>query len=153
MTARIDPADIVEGAQLPHHPRTRAHTRHIDDLAGCIRRLPTRSVPDGPLLPAFGYVRVSTDAPDHVDDFAGLLKAWADAGNWHLVEVFRDVGVGTDELARPGFAAPLEALQQTPRATVLLPTPYHLSFEPDTGQILLDAICETDARPEALSEW
>jgi DNA invertase Pin-like site-specific DNA recombinase len=80
----------------------------------------------------YGYVRASTTKPAYADACADLLTWWSVATGVRLGTVFRDHGVASTTLVRPGFTGLLDVLRLPDSAGALVIEGKHLS---DTARI------------------
>jgi hypothetical protein len=94
----------------------------------------------------YGYVRSRVERPAFVAACQDVLTRWCCDEGWHLSTVFTDIGVGSGELERPGFAALLDVLMLPDSYGVVLIGPSHLSDERTVAGLLAQAIRFTGAR-------
>jgi hypothetical protein len=67
------------------------------------------AAPAGKPQLVYGYVR--TAEPAYANASAEVLSWWATAAGWELGAVFRDLGVASSQLVRPGFTGLLDVLR------------------------------------------
>jgi hypothetical protein len=83
---------------------------------------------------AFGYLRLHvTDPPEVTDRLITALHAHADREGLALADIYLDLfDPPTDHPDRSGFCTLMDALRRHDTCTVLIPTPEHLSRQPDS---------------------
>ncbi|MFI5588141.1 recombinase family protein [Amycolatopsis sp. NPDC051758] len=91
----------------------------LQELADRLKAQPRVVAPAAEPLLAYGYVRTPELEPSYADTCADLLTSWSAACGWQLGVVFRDVGVGSCQLRRPGFTGFLDVLA-LPQAALAL---------------------------------
>jgi len=82
---------------------------------------------------AFGYLRLSaTDPPDVTDQLIAALHAHAYREGLALADIYLDLlDPPVDHPDRSGFCTLMDTLRRYDTCTVLIPTPGHLSRQPD----------------------
>jgi hypothetical protein len=116
-------------------------------LAKKLLRLPTTE-PPATAQTVYGYVRTRTAQPAYVDACADLLTWWSRAIGLRLDTVFRDNGVASTALVRPGLTGLLDVLRLTDSASALIIESTHVSDIRRTGstvRILTDELNEVTA--------
>jgi hypothetical protein len=110
------------------------------------------AVPAGKPLLVYGYVRSPEPEPAYANACAQVLDSWATAAGWELGAVFRDVGVGSSQLTRPGFTGLVDVLRLPDAATAIVLENRHLSRRLDGVKRLRAAIRQTGSSLRVLAD-
>ncbi|WP_329067756.1 hypothetical protein [Amycolatopsis sp. NBC_01480] len=95
-------------------------------LARKLLTIPPAEYPANPQM-VYGYVRTGTVDPAYADACADLLTWWSVASGLRLGTIFRDRGVASTALIRPGFTGLLDVLRLPDSASALVIESKHLS--------------------------
>lgn len=124
--------------------------RELQTLAERLLRKPPMTLAAGQRLVVYGCVHTDEHRPDYATSCADLL-AWCSAAEcWRLSRIFRDAGVSSDTLVRPGFgglphsAGVLQVDSTHPSASAPVATRPTLAVSPTgtTVRILADKLRE-----------
>ena len=110
------------------------------------------ATPAGKPLLVYGYVRSPEPEPTYANACAQVLDWWATAAGWELGAVFRDVGVCSSQLTRPGFTGLLDALRLSDAAMAIVVEKRHLSRQPDGVKRLRASIRQTGSGLRILAD-
>lgn len=107
-----------------------------------------------PTLPQFlsphkltvaGYVRTN-GKPAKVRSECKRIQSYCDKHGFTLAQTFIDHRVPSATLIRPGLTALVDVLQLPDIAAAVVPSPHHLSWNPDLFEVIRQRICRTGAR-------
>jgi hypothetical protein len=110
------------------------------------------AAPAGKPLLVYGYVRSPGPEPTYANSCAQVLDWWATAAGWELGAVFRDVGVCSSQLTRPGFTGLLDALLLPDAAMAIVVEKRQLSRKPDGLKRLRATIHQTGSGLRILAD-
>jgi len=110
------------------------------------------ATPAGKPLLVYGYVRSPEPEPAYANACAQVLDWWATAAGWELGAVFRDVGVCSSQLTRPGFTGLLDALRLPDAAMAIVVEKRHLSRRTDGVKRIRAAIRQTGSGLRILAD-
>lgn len=119
-------------------PELRQLARQLNDYQPDVKPVGT------PLL-VYGYVRTPESEPTYAEACGELLRQWATATRWELGAVFRDVGVGSSQLQRPGFTGLLDVLRLPEASLAVVVKRQQLSRKPEGIKQLTSQIWRTGA--------
>ncbi|MEC3978159.1 recombinase family protein [Amycolatopsis sp. H20-H5] len=99
----------------------------LQALATKLIALPPADVPASKLPTVYGYVSAEQATPGYADACADVLTWWSVARGWRLSLVFRDIGIESTALIRPGFTAATDVLRLPEASGLLVISHGHLS--------------------------
>ena len=120
-------------------------------LARKLLQLPPADPPAAAQM-VYGYVRTRTAQPAYADACADLLTWWSVATGLRLGTVFRDNGVASTALVRPGFTGLLDVLWLPDSAGALVIEIKHLSGTATIAKRLTSDIRRTGATVRILAD-
>lgn len=106
----------------------------------------------GALPMAYGYIRTPEREPAYADACGDLLGRWATTAGYKIGAIFRDLGIGSSQLIRPGFTGLLDVLGMADTATVVVVEKRQLSRKPADAKALSAAIRRTGAELRVLAD-
>jgi hypothetical protein len=121
-------------------------------LASKLMSRPAVKLPAGKRLTVYGYVRTEETAPAYASACADFLTWWSAGEGWHLGAIFRDLGVGSETLMRPGFSGLLDVLRLPDSAGVAIVDSTHLSGIPSVAKRLALAVRRTGTTVRVLAD-
>jgi hypothetical protein len=122
----------------------------LADLLVLLSRQPRPEQPAGKQLTVYGYVRSAVHDPAYGHACADILTCWAVRQGWRLGTVYRDLGVGSSQLIRPGFAALLDVLRLPGSGDVLVIEERHFSRTAAIAKQLQMAVRRTGSQTRVL---
>lgn len=108
--------------------------------------------PSGNSLVVYGYIRTPESEPGYANACGDLLRWWAAEAHWELGAIFRDLGVGSSQLVRPGFTGLLDVLHLPDTAMAIVVERRQLSRKPMDAKRFSSAIRRTGARLQVLAD-
>jgi hypothetical protein len=96
-------------------------------LAARLLTQPIAQMAAGKALTMYGYVRTDEAHPAYADACVKLLTHWSHTAGWRFGAAFRDLGVSSESLTRPGFEGLLDVLRLPDNAEAIVVHQTHLS--------------------------
>jgi hypothetical protein len=121
-------------------------------LASKLRRRPPTALAANKRLTVYGYVRTDEHRPDYANSCTDLLTSWCAAQGWRLGSVFRDLGVDSETLVRPGLSGLLDVLWLPDSAGALVIDSTHLSAIASVATRLMLAVRRTGTKVRILAD-
>jgi Resolvase, N terminal domain len=124
----------------------------LQALAERLLRRPPVTLPASKRLTVHGYLRTDERRADYANSCADLLAWWSKTEGWRLGTIFRDLGISSDTLVRPGFGGLLDVLRMPDSAAVLVIDSTHLSASASVAKRLTLAVRRTGTQVRILAD-